>query len=124
MKQEGCLKRCNAISTRPRPEVTKWNGSLTGYSENTLKLLKKKWDAPQHIMNKLWQMMQSRDTKNLNLDKDFEEIKGTVKQGGTSRPGQKDSGDSTKMKICSLWSLVLKLQDGRHNDPGCQVVLL
>ena len=37
---------------------------------------------PQHIMNKMWQMMQSRDTKTLHLDKDFEEIMSKVKQAG------------------------------------------
>ena len=35
-----------------------------------------------HIMTKMWQMMQSRDTKTLNLDKDFEEIMSKVKQAG------------------------------------------
>ena len=29
---------------------------------------------PQHIMNKMWQMIQSGDTEHLNQDKDFEEI--------------------------------------------------
>ena len=37
---------------------------------------------PQLIMTKLWQMMQSRDTKNLNLDKDLDEIMSRVKQTG------------------------------------------
>ena len=37
---------------------------------------------PHHIMNKMWQMMQSRDTKTLKLDKDFEEIMCKVKQTG------------------------------------------
>ena len=37
---------------------------------------------PQLIMTELWQMMQSRDTKNLNLDRDFEDIIGKVKQVG------------------------------------------
>ena len=36
----------------------------------------------QLIMTKLWHMMQSKDTKNLNLDRDFEDIKGKVKQVG------------------------------------------
>ena len=29
---------------------------------------------PHYIMDKMWQMMQSKDTKTLNLDKDFEEL--------------------------------------------------
>ena len=33
---------------------------------------------PQLIMTELWQMMQSRDTKNQNLDRDFEDIIGKV----------------------------------------------
>ena len=37
---------------------------------------------PQLIMTKLWQMMQSPDTKNLNLDKDFDDMIGKVKQIG------------------------------------------
>ena len=36
------------------------------------------WDQelgrPHNIMDKVWQMMQSNDTKTLNLDKDFEEL--------------------------------------------------
>ena len=42
----------------------------------------KEMGRPQHIMNKMWQMMQSRDTKNLNLDKDFQEIMSKMKQAG------------------------------------------
>ena len=30
----------------------------------------------------MWQMMQSKDTKTLNLDKDFEEIMNKLKQAG------------------------------------------
>ena len=37
---------------------------------------------PQLTMTKLWQMMQSRDTKNLNLDKDLDEILSKIKQTG------------------------------------------
>ena len=37
---------------------------------------------PQLIMTKLWQMMQSRDTKNLNLNKDLDEILSKIKQSG------------------------------------------
>ena len=33
-------------------------------------------------MTKLWQMMQSRDTKNLNLDKDLDEFLSKIKQTG------------------------------------------
>ena len=37
---------------------------------------------PQLILTKLWQMMQSRDTKNVNLDKDLDEILSKIKQTG------------------------------------------
>ena len=39
---------------------------------------------PKAIMAKLWQLMQNRDTKNLNLDKDLEEILSKMKQIGGS----------------------------------------
>ena len=42
----------------------------------------KEMGRPHHIMNRMWQMMQSRDTWTLNLDKDFEEIMSKVKQAG------------------------------------------
>ena len=32
-----------------------------------------KMERPHCIMDKMWQMMQSKDTKTLNLDKDLEE---------------------------------------------------
>ena len=35
MNLGGSLKRWNAILTKPRPEVTKWNGSWTEYSGKT-----------------------------------------------------------------------------------------
>ena len=54
---------------------------------------------PQLNMTKMWQMMQSRDTKNLNLDKDFEDR--SVVSGA----------------VCS------KLHDGRHNVPFGRMVL-
>ena len=38
------------------------------------------WDRElgglHHIMDKMWQMMQSNDTKTMNLDKDFQEMVG------------------------------------------------
>ena len=46
---------------------------------------------PQLIMTKLWQMMLSRDTKNLNLDKDLDEMLSKMKQTGEN--------DSTSERI-------------------------
>ena len=43
---------------------------------------------PRIIMTELWQPMQSRDTKNLNLDKDLEEILTKIKQTGWSEAGR------------------------------------
>ena len=37
---------------------------------------------PHHIMVKMWQMMQSNDTKTKNLDMDFEEMVINAKQKG------------------------------------------
>ena len=51
------------------------------------------------IMAKLWQLMPSRDTKNLNLDKDLKEILSKMKQMGrseevkTRRPWPQDEDD-------------------------------
>ena len=39
---------------------------------------------PKIIMTKLWQLMQSRDTEKMNLDKDLEEILSKMKQTGWS----------------------------------------
>ena len=43
--------------------------------------MKKKW-SPHDIIDRMWQMMQSKDTKTLNLDKDFEEIMNKAKHAG------------------------------------------
>ena len=45
---------------------------------------------PRLIMAKLWQMMQSREAKNLNLDEDLDEIMSKIKQT--------DWGESTRTK--------------------------
>ena len=44
----------------------------------------KEFGRPQLIMTKMWQMMQSTDTKNLDLT-DFEQTMSKVKLTGTSR---------------------------------------
>ena len=49
----------------------------------------KEMRRPHHIMNKMWQMMQSRDTKTLKLDKDFEEILSKVKKARWKEPTTK-----------------------------------
>ena len=47
-------------------------------------ILSTKNEDPKTLMTKLWQLMQSRDTKNLNLDKDLGEILSKMKQMGCS----------------------------------------
>ena len=39
-------------------------------------------DRPQEVNERQWQMMQSNDTKSLNLDKDFDGLQGMVQQIG------------------------------------------
>ena len=50
-------------------------------------------------MDKMWQMMQSNDTKTMNLDKDFEEMVRRNKQGGMDGPKQHGSGQKKRNKI-------------------------
>ena len=49
---------------------------------------------PKTIMTKLWQLMQSRDTKHLDLDEDLEEILSKMKQ----------MGGSEEVKTRRLWA--------------------
>ena len=39
-------------------------------------------ERPHYVMNDMWRMMQSNDTKTMNLDKDFEELLKKAKQTG------------------------------------------
>ena len=85
MKQGASLKRCNATLMPPRIKVMRQNKSFAVLFGSTSKVLTKNEDGrPETIMTKLWQLMQSRDTKNLNLDKDLEEILSKMKQTGWS----------------------------------------
>ena len=72
---------------------------------------------PQLAMNKLWQMMQSKDTKNLNQDKDFEEVTSKVKQVGWNESTrtkrfwrQDEDAYHQSLEPCA------NRQDGRRND--------
>ena len=59
----------------------------------------KDWGRLKTIMAKLWQSMQSQDTKNMNLEKDLEEILSKLRQVGgseevkTRRLWAQDEGD-------------------------------
>ena len=68
----------------------------------------KEMGRPQLIMTKQWQMMQSRDTKNSNLDKGFEEMMSEVKQIGlnetTRTTGfwkQDEDADQLSLESCA-----------------------
>ena len=52
------------------------NCILWEYSE----VFDKERGRPRITMTKLWQMMQCRETKNLNLDKDFDETLSKIKR--------------------------------------------
>ena len=61
---------------RPRPDPLQVCGR---FDENM-----RTWDEdrgrPNFIMDKIWQMLRSNDTKTLNLNKDFEELLDLVQQ--------------------------------------------
>ena len=44
------------------------------------------WGRPHFVMDKVWQMMQTNDTKTMNLDKDFEEPTSKAQQTGWDGP--------------------------------------
>ena len=49
-----------------------------------IEVFDKERGRPRILMTKLWQLMQSRETKNLNLDRDLDEILSKIKQTGWS----------------------------------------
>ena len=53
---------------------------------------------PHHIMDKMWQMMQSNDTKTMNTNKDFEELLSKAQHMDLDRrtKKQQDSGRNKK----------------------------
>ena len=66
----------------------------------------KEQGRPQLITTKLWQMMQSKDTKDLNLDEDRDEILSKIKQTGwtgstrTKRFWTQDTDDRESLGLC------------------------
>ena len=42
----------------------------------------KEFVRPHYVMDKMWRMMQSNDSKTMNLDKDFEEMLDEAKRSG------------------------------------------
>ena len=69
-----------------------------------IEAFEKEIGRPQLIMTKIWQMMQSRDTKNLNSDKDFEEIVSKVKQIGWNE-STRTTGFRRQEEDADQWSL-------------------
>ena len=57
---------------------------LNGILWEHIEAFDKERGRPKIMMTKLWQLMQSRETKNLNLDKDLDEILSKIKQTGWS----------------------------------------
>ena len=62
----------------------------------------KDWDQCRTLMTKCWQSMQSRDTKNMNLEEDLEDIHSAARRVGgneedkTRRLWAQDEGDEQK----------------------------
>ena len=69
-------------------------------------------------MTKLWQLMQSRDTENLNLDKDLEEILSKMKQMGGSEEDKttRHYGHKPKVRISKYRRPEFQPQDLRQRD--------
>ena len=85
------------------------------------------WDQelgrPHHIMDKMWQMMQSNDTETMNLDKDFEEMVRNAKQTGWNGPRQHGSGQKKRNKIRNQSCSALSPADGTHYELCGRMVL-
>ena len=72
-KQGASSKRCNAAEQK-----------LNSILWDCIEAFDKERGRLKSLMTKLWQLMQSRDTKNLNLEKDLDEIMSKIKQTGWS----------------------------------------
>ena len=66
------LDEAQARSYETERKLDRVLGEYVDFSE-------KEMGRPHNIMNKMWQVMPSRDTKTLNLDNAFEEIMSKVK---------------------------------------------
>ena len=80
-KDEEDEARCNAPLMLPRMKVMKQNREY-------VEAFDKERGRPKTIMTILWQLMQSRDTKNMNLDEDLEEILSKMEQTGCSEAAE------------------------------------
>ena len=66
--------------TKPTQKSLKPDVVFAEKSTSICTHVNRNWDG--HIMDKMWQMMQSNDTKTMNLDKDIEEMVRKAKQTG------------------------------------------
>ena len=76
----------------------------------------KEMERPHYIMDKMWQMMQSKDTETSNLDKHFEEIINKVQHARWN--------ESTKTK--RFWTQEEdqeQVADGKHTELCCRMGL-
>ena len=85
------------------------------------------WDRgsgrPQNICDKLWQMMQSSDTKSENFDKDVAEILVKAHQIGWNESSKVSRVWVEKMmatvRDLTKEDLLSNPTDGKHSDFGC-----
>ena len=83
------------------PGPLKLNGNCAAYSRNYVHSWEQELGRPRHVVDKMWQNMQSHDTETMTLDKDIEEnlwMRGN-KLGGMDRPKQQGSGQRKKKTI-------------------------
>ena len=86
----------------------------------------KEMERPHYIMDKMWQMMQSKDTETSNLDKHFEEIINKVQQARwnestktkrfwTQEEDQEQVADGKHTELCGR----MGLPSGDEGAAGC-----
>ena len=75
-------KKCSKTWKKRTPEPLKLNENCAENSWSTYVRGKKNLERPHYIMDKMWQMMQSNDTKTMNVNKDLEELLNKAQQTG------------------------------------------
>ena len=93
-KQCVSLKRCEKNLEAAQHKSFEAEQRLCSALREYVDTFDKDRGRPKTIMTKLWQLMQSGDTKNLNLGKDLEEILSKMKQ----------MGGSEEVKTRRLWA--------------------
>ena len=93
-----CTRNLDAAQNKSYEAEQKLCSALWEYVE----AFDKERGRPKIIMTKLWQLIQSRDNKNLNLEKDLEEIVSKMKQTGWRRFWAQDE-DVRKETLTWRW---------------------